>query len=114
MSTVSCDAIVAGDHDYYDHQVQSGEKDAAMETNNNNPDKPCNTSACYPGSQPTNAFGKLSHHLFCFGTTVAAPYLEPVHNHFAMEPLVLLFWTLGTLGFPWIAAYQWTIAPFMY
>ena len=62
MSTMSCDAIVAGDHDYYGQPLQSGEKDAAMETNNNNPDKPCNSSSCYPRGPSTNAFGR---HISC-------------------------------------------------
>lgn len=42
MSTVPCDSIVAGDHDYYS-------TNESMETNNNNPNKPCSTAACYPG-----------------------------------------------------------------
>ena len=58
MSTMSCDAIVAGDHDYYGHQPHSGEKVVAMETNNNILDKPCNASSCYSRSQLANGFGK--------------------------------------------------------
>ena len=64
MTTVSCDAIVAGDHDYYGNQDQSLEKDIAMETNNNIPDKPCNTSSCFSGNQPANGFGKNCSILF--------------------------------------------------
>ena len=64
MTTVSCDAIVAGDHDYYGNQDQSLEKDIAIETNNNIPDKPCNTSSCFSGNQPANGFGKNCSILF--------------------------------------------------